>query len=852
MRSAAMALCLAGLVAGRAAHAAPAISPDPAATTPTGAQAVIDLAPAPRAGRAAHLAAVRTEVAPTIDGVLSEPEWRGAAAPPAFVQRRPSPGQPPGEATELRVLHGDGVLYVGLRMADREPGRIRRVLGRRDSALTSDSATVYLDPLLGGQQAYFFTVNAAGILADGVVVNQTEMDRSWDAIWWGAASVDAGGWSAELAIPLVSLPFQDQATQSWGLYVERTLNRTQEVSSWPAMPPGGNAFVSLFGELDSLRGLERPTTLRIQPYAASTVRLRDARARAPTDDSFEPNAGVDLQWNPSPRLRLLLAVNPDFGEVDQDPEVVNLGPEEVFLDERRPFFTAGLDLFRTPTPPAQGRFLFLNTRRMGAEAPPVAPEGGGTILEADAQRRILGALKVLGEADAETSYGAISVLEESAHAVEARFDPLTEGTRVIDRELSPTTHYGVMRGRRRLSERSYVGLLATSVNRLGEKDVRVQPSGELTADTDAYVGAMDWMLRDPSGRQMAGFVSASSSRQGSGAAGYLQAGQLGFHEWIYKAELEVYSSDYDINDAGFLRRNDHMEGVVRVDRQLVRPWGPLSRGNIAFTTIHQLGFAEPDQVQRRFFRLSGGATTLDNWQAGLELGVELPRADVLETRGGPVFPRPAALRLVGDLQSSASRPVWATWHNQADREGDATRWLSQLTGSALFADRLTMSLLAGWRANRRDPFFVDAIRDQGLPRFIVGDLDFDELELRTTSTYGIRRELTLQLYAQLLRAVGHYHRFRELIEAPDGDVGFEPSSFGGGIDFVRLSLATNTVLRWDLGGGTAALVAYRAESLLASSGDAAPFSVREGFDQLRGQGLAQTLFVKISYAWDAL
>ncbi|HYU14723.1 MAG TPA: DUF5916 domain-containing protein [Candidatus Acidoferrum sp.] len=841
---------LGGAVAG-SGHAAPKSALVLPGGTPAADRPEPDGEPemAPRRDR---VAAVKTDTAPDIDGSLSDPAWRAAIPSARFVQRRPSPGDPPGDATELRILHGDGVVYFGIRMADRAPGEIRRVLGRRDSALASDSVTVYVDPLRGGQGAYFFTVNAAGILADGVVYNQTETDRSWDAIWTGAARVDEQGWSAELAIPLSTIPFQDRAEQSWGLYVERSVVRTQEVSGWPAMPPGGNAFVSLFGDLTGLRGLERPATVRIQPYAAGTVHVRDVPAGAPTSSTFVPNAGLDLWFSPTPKLRLVLAVNPDFGEVDQDPDVVNLTPEEVFLEERRPFFAAGLELFRTPTPPAQGRFAFLNTRRIGATPPPASPSQGGILIEADEQRRILGALKILGEADRDTSYGAISVLEESTHVVEAMFDPISEGTKIARRQLTPMTHYGVVRARRRLGERSYVGFIGTSVNRLGENGEMVQPSGEITADTDAYVGAADWLFRDASGRQLTGFVSASRSREGPGVAGYLQAGQLGFREWIYKAELELYSSQYDINDAGFLRRNDHMQGVVRVDRQLVKPWGPLLRGNLALTTIHALGLAEPDQVQRRFVRFNAGATARNNWQLSTALGYDFPRVDPLETRGGPLFPRPRAATLLGDLQTSAAEPVWATWHNQVEHEGEAWRWTTQLTSSAALFDRWTVSLMTGWRANRGDPFFIDTIRNQGPPQTVVGDLDFNELELRLNSALGLSRVLTLQAFIQVLRAVGRYQRFRELEEGASGEVGFVDSDFPGGLDFVRLSLATNTVLRWDLGGGTAALLAYRAESLLSSAGDAAPFSVRESFDRLVGQGLAQQLLVKISYAWDAL
>jgi hypothetical protein len=295
-----------------------------------------------------------------------------------------------------------------------------------------------------------------------------------------------------------------------------------------------------------------------------------------------------------------------------------------------------------------------------------------------------------------------------------------------------------------------------------------------------------------------------------------------------------------------------MQGIVRVDRQLIQPAGPLLGGNLALTTIHRVGFAHPGDVGRRLFRFNAGATFRNNWQVATALGFDFPRVDELETRGGPLFPRPYAGFVQANLSTNAGAPVWATWNNQVDREAEAWRWSSRLTTSAALFDRWTLSLLTGWRANRDDPLFVDTIRDQGPPQHIVGDLDFNELELRLNSTVGLTRVLTLQVFAQLLRAVGRYRRFTELVEEPDGDLRFEDSDYPGVLDFVRLSLATNTVLRWDLGGGTAALIAYRAESLLDRAGDAAPFSVRESFDDLYGQGIAHLLLVKISYAWDAL
>ena len=44
-------------------------------------------------------------------------------------------------------------------------------------------------------------------------------------------------------------------------------------------------------------------------------------------------------------LTLDATVNPDFGQVEVDPAVVNLSDVETFFEERRPFFVEGASIF---------------------------------------------------------------------------------------------------------------------------------------------------------------------------------------------------------------------------------------------------------------------------------------------------------------------------------------------------------------------------------------------------------------------------------------------------------------------------------------------------------------------------
>ena len=790
-----------------------------------------------------------------IDGHLDEAVWANAATDQPFVQRSPDPGMPPQHATQLRVLASHDHVYVGMRMDDSDPDAIRQIYGRRDTALESDRATVYLDPLGTGQRAFYFTVNAAGVLTDGIIYNQTQRDLSWDAIWRAAVSIDARGWTAEFEIPLQTIPFQDGVDQSWRFYAERFRNQSQELSGWPFIPPAGNAFVSVFGTLAGLRNMRRPSVLRIQPYAAASAQLSDVSAAA-SSETFTPNAGLDLRIGVTPRLRLVLALNPDFGEVDQDPDVVNLGPTEVFLIERRPFFSAGLDVFRTPSPPSKaGQFLFLNTRRMGGRAPSVRAGPGGVVVQSDSQRRILGALTALGEAGRHTSLGLMTVLEAPSRAITSSVNPVRGSVVVSERETAPWTHYGVLRARRRFGGRSYVGFMGTTVNRIGETDVRVQPSGELTADTDAFVGLMDWEYRTAAGGQFVGFLSASHSRSGTGFGSYLQLGKLGFRKWTYKLELETYTGGYDINDLGFLPRSDHTIGVFRVDRQLTKPLGPFRSGGFALTTLQSVRFADFTQPLQRRFRFDAYTTLQSNWRLSTALGYNAPVVDELETRGGPVFPRPHQIRWDLRVGTDASRVAWSEWRNRVEWEGGGFRLRSNLTTSAVILDRLVMALQLGWRGNRTIPRYITTVEDRGAPQYIIGDLDYNEFQIQLTATLGITRKLTLQTFAQLLWGVGHYARYRELVRNENGDMALVHSNYLLGApeeDFVRASFSANTVLRFDLGGGTAALLSYRVVGALSVSGSSSPFDFDESFFALSQRGFQQRLLLKISYAWSAL
>ena len=188
-----------------------------------GAPAAV-LAQAPVTSSASYRA-VRTERPPVVDGRLTDEAWGGVEPASDFTQRDPDEGRPATERTEVRFLYDNDALYVAARMHDRQPDLIARRLARRDNSADADLLSIYLDPMHDHLTGAVFRVSASNVQQDATLYNDSWTDGSWDAVWDSAVTVDEGGWSVEMRIPLSQLrvPFADQHT--WGVNVQRYIRR---------------------------------------------------------------------------------------------------------------------------------------------------------------------------------------------------------------------------------------------------------------------------------------------------------------------------------------------------------------------------------------------------------------------------------------------------------------------------------------------------------------------------------------------------------------------------------------------------------------------------------------------------
>jgi len=279
--------------------------------------------------------AVRLTQAITLDGKLSEPFWKDENAVMEFIQRDPVEGAKPSEKTVVDVAFDDEAIYIGARMYDSQPNAIDARLVRRDVDTPADTFVFYVDPYHDKRTGYYFGINAAGTLYDGTLMNDSWDDNSWDGIWEGKAHIDDKGWSVEMRIPYSQLRFQEKSQYIWGVNFKRDIARKNETDYLVLRGKKESAFVSRFAELQGIANVKPARRIEIIPYATSKAEFSHADPADPLHDgsAFDPGMGADMKFGLGTNLNLDATVNPDFGQVEVDPAVVNLSDVETFFQE---------------------------------------------------------------------------------------------------------------------------------------------------------------------------------------------------------------------------------------------------------------------------------------------------------------------------------------------------------------------------------------------------------------------------------------------------------------------------------------------------------------------------------------
>ena len=840
-------ICFLFVIASIAAVVTAAQAQDPAAPVPGQSRTeYVHAQHAPGASAARVTSAIR------VDGSLKEAAWASATPITEFTQVQPGEGQPASERMDVRILYDDNALYIGATLYDRE--QVRSRIGRRDMDMSaSDWLTVIIDARHDHLTSFAFEVNPSGVRRDQTRAAGAE-DVSWDPVWEASTSVGDSGWVAELRIPFSQLRFSPGVEQTWGLQIERQIARNQEHAVWAYTPPGQPGGAPRYGHVTSLTRLATGKRLEVMPYVVTKAEHVD-RGGNPfrSDHEVELNAGLDLKYRLTSSLTLDATVNPDFGQVEVDPAVINLTALETFFPEKRPFFIEGSELFRFGEDAGSHNVFY--SRRIGRQpalSPPYAAR------DVPGETRILGAAKLTGRTGGGWATGVIDAVTRREIA---RFRT-PEGV-LGETVAEPLTNYFVGRVRRELrGGQTFIGALFGALHRDLDSD-------DLTAAlrSSAYSGGIDfnhqWSQRtftlqgSLSGSHVRGEPGVIAATQRlpyryfqrpdadhldydttreslSGFAGSLSLTKQMNRNFSGRVRMFTTSPGYEVSDLGFQRRSDRIDLWTELNYSESRPKGVFRRHQAFAQALVEHNYGGDNISNRLIAGMSG--RLMNYWN--VSLNVQHSPAGTVDdrlTRGGPQAYRPAFNVVDVDVSSDPRKAVVAdlgayTVRGPASRTVDfssgltfkpAPHWDVSLTPS------LNLSTVAAqYLLQLEDPAATNTFGR----RYVFAGLDQTVFSVNTRVNYTFTPGLSLQVFMQPFLATGDYGQPREFA-APDKfefleygkDVGeiangrvYPTGQASGGPsfalpepDFNIRSLRGNAVMRWEWRPGSTLYLAWQ-------------------------------------------
>ncbi len=339
---------------------------------------------------------------PVIDGILDDPIWDKVAWGGDFIQRSPNEGEEPSQATAFKILYDDRYIYVAVMAYDDEPEKIERRMTRRDD-IEGDWVEVHFDSYFDQRTAFGFMVSVAGVKGDFVISDDGDnWDYTWDPIWYVKTGTNEKGWAAEIRIPLSQLRYGKKADQIWGLQVTRRIFRKQETSQWQLIPQKASGWVHMYGELYGIKGIKAQRQVELTPYTVGKMQRFKREEGNPFATGGLENlyGGLDGKIGLTSDLVLDFTINPDFGQVEADPSVVNLTAFETYYSEKRPFFIEGRNILSFQIMGGDGSFSRDNlfySRRIGRSPQYYPDTEEGEFLDMPENTTILSAFKITGK-----------------------------------------------------------------------------------------------------------------------------------------------------------------------------------------------------------------------------------------------------------------------------------------------------------------------------------------------------------------------------------------------------------------------------------------------------------------------
>jgi hypothetical protein len=791
---------------------------------------------------------------PVIDGRLDDEAWQTQGEWAGnYTQNMPTEGAPPTEQTELKILYDDKYLYYAIRAYD-DPAKIHHYPGRRDDfgEYAVDVVGICFDSYNDKRTGFEFDLTASGGKIDLILGNgELEWDTTWDAVWDGKVAHDEKGWTAEARIPLNQLRYDRQKEQVWGMHAWRWLTRNKEESQWQLIPRQNTGRMYQLGELHGIRDLPPSRHVELLPHVVGKAASGPSVPGEGTDGSG--TIGIDAKVGLTTNFTLDATVNPDFGQVEADPSVLNLTAYETFYEEKRPFFLEGRKILQFGIEDEDQLFY---SRRIGQPPSLQPPAGPDETVRAPDATTILGALKVTGKTTDGLSVAVLQTFTQKEHAEVA--GPLGSSEPVVE----PFGSYTAGRVQKDWNKgNTILGGMVTSAHRwISDPSLAFLPTQAWSGGVDFvhYFDDRFWVLE---ARGIASHVEgdreAISALQTNpvhyyqrpdathlgvnenatslaGHGGSVLFGTSGKGRFRATSHFHWYSPGLELNDVGYLRQADVEANQLFLGWVESRPKGIFREYSIQGSREDQWDFSGLHTKSET--AAEANATFQNKWGVTGRVAYD----QLVDTRalfGGPALRSSDFWTTFLRVSSDNARRVSVAVKGEHDwtLEGETVGNALSVEASIRPSGRLTFSATGEYLRLEDDLQYVGTEETAGGTRWLLGRNNESLWNFTFRINLAITPDLTLTYYGSPFIASSRFTDIRKATDTlssvyenrfhrfgPDEIAYSEPGNeyliqeAGGGPsytlanpDFSIREFRSNLVARWEYKPGSALYVVWQ-------------------------------------------
>jgi hypothetical protein len=729
-----------------------------------------------------------TSKPPEIDGKFDDECWSQALWAGDFVQFQPYEDTLPSQQTTFAIEYDDDNIYVAIKALDTEPDKINKRLSRRDDG-DGDWAGIIFDSYEDKLTGFGFMVTAAGSKMDIIYTNDNNEDNSWDPIWYVKTSSDALGWYAEMRIPLSQLRFTKKDNYNWGVEVGRFIFRKNELSLWNPLHKSSNKMVSDFGTLQGISNISPKKDIELFPFTLGKLTYSEKEEGNPfaTGKDHSLSAGLDGKISLTNDFTLNLTVNPDFGQVEADPSIVNLSAFESFFPEKRPFFIEGRNIFnfRMTSGDGDGSSTGMFYSRRIGRPPHFEPDlNDNEYAKTPDNTRILGAFKVSGKTRKGTSIGFLESFTQKENS-----DVYKNGE-YSKYPVEPFTNYIVGRVEQDINKgNTVVGGIFTATNR------EIDNPNFITLPKAAYTGGLN-MTRYWNNKNyfinLRGIFSSiygsaeaitelqtnpthnfqrpdathlevdSSLTRLNGTGGTIEFGKFGGGHFRALSWVTWSSPGLDFNDLGFMQQADNIQQVAWFGYNEWQPKHFYNSYNIGGDFYTVWNFA--GQNTYKGIEVNGYLQFKNYYSVNTGFNFQGDALSPHDLRGGPMLALPGSINYRIGFNSDERKKLQANLFLMKIWGQENNSDFSDIEFSVTYkpVNTVSISLSPGFYSQMDNLQYVNTIDDNGNDNYLMSRLDSKQFSLAARINVGITPDMSVQFYGQPFYFAGDYSHFKTI------------------------------------------------------------------------------------------